>query len=380
MQKIQAEKETVRIGFNPLSDCASVVMAAVLGFDRKYGIRIVPRKESSWSAVRDKLLGGELDAAHALYGMVYGTQLGIGSPRKDMAVLMNLNRNGQAITLSSALARQGAVDGATLAQLMRSSTRRFSFAQTFPTGTHAMWLYYWLAAHGIYPQRDARTITIPPAQMVANLAGGHIDGFCAGEPWNQRAVMDGVGVTIATSQQIWPNHPEKVLAASADFVQANPNTCRAMVAAILEASRWIDASAANRMAMAEIISAPHYVNTGKEAICERILGHYDNGMGQRWEDPDCLRFHQEGAANLPYLSDGMWFMTQFRRWGLLKTEPDYLAVAQSVQRLALYREAAELAQVEAPMAMLRCSTLMDGTVWDGGDPARYAASFPLSAG
>lgn len=371
------EKQVVKIGFNPLTDCASIVMAAVLGFDEKYGIKIVPSKESSWASVRDKLLTGELDAAHALYGMVYGTQLGIGSVARDMAVLMNLNRNGQAITLSRRLAEQGATDGASLAAVMARAPRTYTFAQTFPTGTHAMWLYYWLAAHGVDPLRDVRAITVPPAQMVPYLKAGHMDGFCAGEPWNHQAIMEGVGITAATSQDIWPEHPEKVLAASGDFVRSHPNTCRAMIAAVLEASRWIDASAANRMAMAEIISGAGYVNTRKDAISQRILGHYQDGMGRCWEDAHALRFHQEGAVNFPYLSDGMWFMTQQRRWGLLKSDPDYHDVASAVHQTSLYREAAEWTETPVPQGVLRSSTLMDGKVWDGRDPARYAASFGI---
>jgi len=372
---MQIEKDIVRIGFNPLTDCASLVMASVLGLDRKHGIRIVLSKETSWAGVRDKLLTGELDAAHALYGLVYATHLGIGSARRDLAILMNLNRNGQAITLSRRLVDEGVRDGAAVAAL--SHERELRWAQTFPTGTHAMWLYYWLAAHGVHPLREARVLTVPPSQMASNLAAGHMDGFCAGEPWNHRAVMDGVGVTIATSQQIWPDHPEKVLVSTAEFVRRNPNTARAMVAAVLEASRWIDASAANRMAMAEIISAVQYVNTGKDVIWQRILGHYEDGMGRSWGDAHSMRFHQEGAANFPYLSDGMWFMTQQKRWGLLKAAPDYLSVALKVHQTALYKEAAEMTETPIPASTLRSSVLMDGTTWDGKDPERYAASFGI---
>jgi nitrate/nitrite transport system substrate-binding protein len=125
------EKTEVRIGFIPLTDCASVVMASVLGFDKKYGIKIVPTKESSWASVRDKLVNGELDAAHVLYGLLYGVQMGIGGAKKDMSVLMTLNNNGQAITLSKKLADQGAVDGAGLAKLMAREKREYTFAQTF---------------------------------------------------------------------------------------------------------------------------------------------------------------------------------------------------------------------------------------------------------
>ena len=222
------EKEEVKIGFIPLTDCASLVMASVLGFDKKYGIKIVLSKESSWASVRDKLVSGELDAAHVLYGLVYGVQMGIGGAKKDMAVLMNLNQNGQAITLSKKIADKGAVDGASLAKLMQTDKREYAFAQTFPTGTHAMWLYYWLATYGINPLKDAKVITVPPPQMVANMRVGNMDGFCVGEPWNHRAIVDGVGITAATTQDIWRDHPEKTLGTTFEWGKAHPNTARAL--------------------------------------------------------------------------------------------------------------------------------------------------------
>ncbi|HET6788562.1 MAG TPA: CmpA/NrtA family ABC transporter substrate-binding protein, partial [Aquabacterium sp.] len=132
------ELEEVKIGFIPLTDCASVVMASVLGFDKKYGIKIIPTKEASWAGVRDKLVNGDLHMAHVLYGLIYGVQMGIGGPKKDMAVLMNLNHNGQAITLSSQLKEKGVTDGKSLKKLVDTDKRDYTFAQTFPTGTHAM--------------------------------------------------------------------------------------------------------------------------------------------------------------------------------------------------------------------------------------------------
>jgi nitrate/nitrite transport system substrate-binding protein len=373
------EKETVRVGFLPLTDCAPLVMASVLGFDEKYGIKIVMSREHSWSGMRDRLTSGSLDAGHVLYGLIYGVQMGIGAGAHKMAVLMNMSQNGQAITLSRALAQAGAVDGPGLAKVMKEHPRRYTFAQTFPTGNHAMWLNYWLAASSINPLRDCAMVTVPPSQMAANLGAGHMDGFCAGEPWGERAAADRFGVTVATSQQIWRDHPGKVLGASAAFVDACPNTARALVAALLDACRWIDASLTNRQATTEVIASPAFVNAGREVIEPRLLGFYDNGFGKRWKDPHCLRFHAHGAANYPYLSDGMWFMTQHRRWGLLKSDPDYLAVATEVNRIALYREASEMAGVASPRATLRSSTLMDGRVWDGTDPVAYAASFDVSA-
>lgn len=373
------EKEEVKIGFIPLTDCASVVMASVLGFDKKYGIKIIPTKEASWASVRDKLVNGELDAAHVLYGLIYGVQLGIGGPKKDMNILMTLNNNGQAITLSKKLADKGAVDGPGLAKLMQKEKRDYTFAQTFPTGTHAMWLYYWLAAHGVNPMKDAKVITVPPPQMVANMRVDNMDGYCVGEPWNHRAVADGIGITAATTQDIWRDHPEKVLGTTAEFSQKYPNTARAVVAAILEAGRWIDASLSNKQKMAETIAEKSYVNTSVDVINQRILGRYQNGLGKTWDDPNYMKFFNDGAVNFPYLSDGMWFMTQHRRWGLLKADPDYLAVAQAVNRIDLYKEGASLAKVNVPKDPMRKSKLLDGSVWDGKNPAAYANSFKIKA-
>jgi nitrate/nitrite transport system substrate-binding protein len=371
------EKEEVKIGFIPLTDCASVVMASVLGFDKKYGVKIVPTKEASWAGVRDKLVNGELDMAHVLYGLIYGVHLGVGGPKKDMANLMTLNRNGQAITLSKKLAEKGAVDGASLAKAMTAEKREYTFAQTFPTGTHAMWLYYWLASVGVNPMKDAKVITVPPPQMVANMRVGNMDGFCVGEPWNHRAIIDSIGVTAVTTQDIWKDHPEKILGTTGEFAKKFPNTCRAVIAAVLEASRWIDASLSNKAKMAETIADKSYVNTSVDAINQRILGRYQNGLGKTWDDANHMKFFDDGAVNFPYLSDGMWFLTQHKRWGLLKEHPNYVAVAQQINQIDLYKAGAALVKANVPKDLMRSSKLIDGVVWDGKEPAKYADSFKV---
>ncbi|MGZ5117177.1 MAG: CmpA/NrtA family ABC transporter substrate-binding protein [Burkholderiales bacterium] len=371
------EKKEVKVGFIPLTDCASVVMASVMEFDKKYGIKITPTKEASWASVRDKLVNGDIDASHVLYGLIYGLHLGVSGPKKDMAMLMTLNHNGQAITLSKKVADQGGVDGKSLAALMQKDKREYTFAQTFPTGTHAMWLYYWLAANGVHPFKDAKSIVVPPPQMVANMRVGNMDGFCVGEPWGHRAIADGIGITGITTQDIWKDHPEKVLGCTADFAKQNPNTVRAMTAAVIDAGRWIDASLSNRQKMAEVVAAPAFVNTSVDVINQRILGRYQNGLGRTWDDPNHMKFYNDGYVNFPYLSDGMWFLTQHRRWGLLKTDPDYLAVAKQINRIDIYKEAATQAKASIAKDVMRTSKLVDGVVWDGKDPKKYALSFPV---
>ena len=372
------ELKEVKIGFIPLTDCASVVIASVMKFDEKYGIKIIPSKEASWAGVRDKLVNGELHAAHVLYGLVYGVHLGIGGPKKDMSVLMTLNNNGQAITLSNQLKDKGATTGESLKKLVDSDKREYTFAQTFPTGTHAMWLNYWLANYGIDPYKDVKNITVPPPQMVANMRVGNMDGYCVGEPWGNRAIADKIGFTAVTTQDIWKDHPEKVLGTTAEFTDKYPNTARAMIMAVLEASRYID-TMANRRGVAEIIADKSYVNCPVDIIDQRMEGRYEDGLGKKWNDPNYMKFHNDGAVNFPYLSDGMWFLTQQKRWGLLKEDPDYLAVAKQINKIDLYKQAAAQVKVSLPKDEMRSAKLFDGTVWDGKDPKKYAASFKIRA-
>ena len=373
------EKTEVKIGFIPLTDCASIVMAAELGLDKKYGVKIIPTKEASWAGVRDKLVNGELDMSHVLYGLIYGVHMGTSGPKKDMAVLMNLNHNGQAITLSKALADKGVVDGPSLSKYMASNKRDYTFAGTFPTGTHAMWMHYWLAAAGINPVSQAKLITVPPPQMVANMRVGNMDGFCVGEPWNHRAIMDGIGITANTTQDIWKDHPEKVLGTTDEFTKKYPNTTRAVMMAVLEASKWIDAGLQNKLKMAEIVAQKSYINTGVDAINQRILGRYQNGLGKTWDDPNHMKFFNDGAVNFPYLSDGMWFLTQHKRWGLIKDHPDYLNIAKQINRVDLYKGVASALNVPVPKELMRSSKFIDGVTWDGKDPQKYADSFKIHA-
>ena len=374
------EKSSLDLGFMALSDCASLVVAATQGFAQPYGLTLNLKRQASWANLRDKLVSGELDAAHSLYGLIYAVHLGIGGVAPtDMAVLMGLNQNGQSINLSHSLQQQGVVTPEALDRHVHQSRTKLTFAQTFPTGTHAMWLYYWLASQGIHPLQDVNSVVVPPPQMVAHLQAGRIDGFCVGEPWSASAVQQNQGFTLATTQAIWPDHPEKVLGCTQAFVDQYPNTARVLVMAILEASRFIEQSQENRRSTAQLLSARDYLDAPLDCIEPRLLGAYDDGLGNQWQDPHALRFFANGEVNLPYLSDGMWFMTQFRRWGLLREDPDYLGVARQVQQLALYREAASAVGVPPIAQDMRSSQLIDGKIWDGANPAAYARSFRLHA-
>lgn len=371
------EKHVLRVGYIPLADAATVALAAELGFDKRYGLHIEPCRQASWAMVRDGLVTGALDASHALYSMVYGTHLGIGGDALPMAILMSLNHNGQGIALSDALARQGVRDGWSLSRAVRCG-ERLTLAHTFATGTHAMWLAYWLAAHGIDPLRDVDRVVVPPPRTVASLQDGIVQGACVGEPWLSLATQEGVGFTAATTQSIWPDHPEKVLACTGDWAAANPNTARALVAALIDTARYIDQSG-QRDAMAERLSRADMVDAPAGILAACLHGRARDGLGREWQEPHPLAFYNDGQATYPYESDGMWFLTQFVRWGLLRTAPDYRAVAREVQRTALYAEAAALTRTPLPGSPDRSVELFDGRHWDASRASLYAQSFSLSA-
>ena len=120
-----------------------------------------------------------------------------------------------------------------------------------------------------------------------------------------------------------------------------------------------------------------YVNTAVDVINQRILGRYQNGLGKTWDDPNHMKFFNDGAVNFPYLSDGMWFLTQHKRWGLMKSDPDYLAVAKQINKIDIYKEAASQVKVSVPKDPMRSSKFMDGVVWDGKNPAVYASNFKI---
>jgi nitrate/nitrite transport system substrate-binding protein len=373
------EKSVLDLGFMALTDSASLIVAATQGFAQPYGLTLNLQRQASWATLRDKLLAGELDAAQALYGQVYGIHLGLSGPATDMAILMGLSQNGQAINLSEPLKLAGVTSAEALANRVRQSGAKLTFAQTFPTGTHAMWLNYWLAAQGIHPLEDVNSVVVPPSQMVAHLKAARIDGFCAGGPWGALAVEEHQGFTLATSQMIWADHPEKVLGVTREFVEQYPNTARALTMAVLEASRFIDENEENKRSTAQLISGSEYVDAPLSTIEPRFLGQYEDGLGHAWLDAHPLRFFADGEVTMPWLSDGMWFMTQFRRWGLLKDDPDYLAIARQIHQLELYQQAAEALGISVPDTPMRSSTLLDGSRWDGSDPAGYARSFAIHA-
>jgi nitrate/nitrite transport system substrate-binding protein len=374
------ETPKIRFGIIALTDCASIVMAHELGLFKKYGIESTISKEASWAVIRDRLTLGENQATHMLLGMPYASTMGLlGSPQKPMVIPFYLNRNGQAITLTKAMLEKGVKTPQQLKPLALEAKAKgnpMTFAMTFPPGTHAMWTRYWLASGGIHPDKDVTLITIPPAQMVANMKVGKMDGFCVGEPWGARAIADGIGFTAVTTQQIWKDHPEKVLAFTEEFAEKNPKTVQAILRAMFESSQYID-KMENRPRVAEVVSRPQYINTPKEGITGRMLGEYDYGDGRKEKDPYYMTFFIRDT-NFPLKSHGVWWLSQFRRWGMIKEAPDYKTLVNKVHRPDIFRAVAKEMGLSAPKDDMKKETFFDGVEFDPLKAEEYAKKFLVS--
>jgi nitrate/nitrite transport system substrate-binding protein len=375
------ETPDVRFGIIALTDNSPIVIAHEKGFFKKHGISATISKGASWAAIRDALTNGDIQATHMLTGMPIASTMGLlGSPKKPMVIPWMMNRNGQSISLSNAYKGKVGADPKALKPFVdqaKAKGQLLTFAMTFPPGTHAMWVRYWLGAGGIDPDKDVKLITVPPAQMVANMKVGTMDGFCVGEPWGARTIADGIGYTAINTQEIWKDHPEKVCAFTADFAEKNPKTVKAILKALHEASIWLD-DLKNRPEQAEIVSRPAYINCPKELILGRMLGQYDYGDGRKKQDPDYMIFSSRNC-NYPQPKYATWWLTQFRRWGMVEKEPDYAGVARQVMRTDLYEEAMKEVGYQHGGRDDGPITLFDGHVFDSRKPEAYALGFPVRA-
>ena len=336
------DAKTVRVGFMPLTDCAPLVIAKELELDHKHGFKLEVAKDSSWMSVRDKLVTGDLDAAHCLWSLPFALATGVAQPKgAQLPLAMTLSANGQAITLSSEkfpipfgdlTAFKNAVG-----LLREQKGQPLTFAATFAGGTHDLWLRTLLDAADIAPE-DYSVITIPPPQMVLNLQSGHIDGFSAGEPWNALAANRGAGWTFLASQDIWPDHPEKALVCNPIFATERRDMLKSLMKALLEACLWLD-DPRNLERAAQKLARPEYVGVAYEVILERLQGHYNLGgdAGER-DYATKVAFSQGGALNAPQLAYGRWFVEQMARVGYNTNGSSPEALAGSLILTDLYAQ------------------------------------------
>jgi nitrate/nitrite transport system substrate-binding protein len=374
------ETASVRFGMIALTDCSPIVIAHEKGFFKKYGINSTVAKGANWAAIRDALSSGDNQATHMLIGMPIASTMGLlGSPKKPMIIPWLMNRNGQAITLKKEWLGSVKDDSKALKPMVDKAKKLgepLTFAMTFPPGTHAMWMRYYLGAGGINPDKDISLITIPPAQMVSNMRIGKMDGFCVGEPWGARSIADKIGFTSLTTQEIWKDHPEKVCAFTAEFADKNPKTVKAVLKGLHEASLWLD-DMGNRPEQCAIVSKATYINCDKDIILGRLLGKLDYGDGRQKTDESPMHF-SKGNCNYPQPAYAKWWLTQFRRWGMTTGAPDYASVPKQVMRTDIYSEAMKEIGYTHGGEDNSAWTMFDGVKFDPtGDMETYAKGFPV---
>jgi ABC-type nitrate/sulfonate/bicarbonate transport system substrate-binding protein len=334
---------SLRLGFVPLTDCAPLIMARELGLYKKYGLQVELSRELGWATIRDKIVHRELDAAHALAAMPIAATLGLGSVACDCLTALVLNLNGNAITLSNELRKRGVKDGKTLqAEIIRSRREKtYTFGVVFPFSSHRHLLRQWFSAHGIDSEKDVHIVVVPPPQMVANLKAGHLDGFCAGEPWSSVAVQARAGWIAATSAELDALHPEKVLMVRTDFAAHRPAEHVALVAALLEACEFCD-QPENHAQVIATLARPENVGVAASALRHGITGQLDCGHGLARSLRDFCIFNRDNA-NEPTGDKAAWALELVRASGLCPNPSAInFALGRKIFRGDIFQQAAGL--------------------------------------
>src|ERR1043165_4617963 len=354
------EKKDLKVGFIPITCATPIIMAAPMGFYAKNGLNVEVIKTAGWAVIRDKTLNKEYDAAHMLSPMPLAITMGVGSNPLPYTMPAVENINGQAITL--AVKHKDKRDP--------KSWKGFKFAVPFDYSMHNYLLRYYLAEHGLDPDQDVQIRAVPPPEMVANLRADNIDGFLGPDPMNQRAVFDGAGFIHMLSKEIWDGHPCCAFAASREFITAAPNSYAALLKSIIDATAFAS-KAENRKQIAEAIAPANYINQPVTVLEQILTGTFADGLGTVKKDANRVDFDP-----FPYESFAVWILTQMKRWGQIKGDVDYAAVAKQV---FLATDATKLMKevgLTPPAATSKSFSIM-GKAFDPAKPEDYIKSFAI---
>jgi nitrate/nitrite transport system substrate-binding protein len=413
----QPEKADLKFGFIKLTDCAPIIIAKEMNYFEDEGLYVTVEAQANWKILLDRVISGELDGAHMLAGQPIAATIGFGT-KAHIITAFSMDLNGNGITLGNAIWEQMKELNPSLkkepierplkadllkpvVQKMKSAGTPMKMGMVFPVSTHNYELRYWLAAGGISPgyytgtdingntDADVLLSVTPPPQMPATLAQGTIQGYCVGEPWNQQAVIRGIGVAAITDYEIWKDNPEKVFGVTAEWAARNPNTHIGLVKALIRAGKWLDASPENRVKACEILSKPEYVGADKQIIANSMTGTWEYFKGDKRPMPDFNVFFRY-FATYPYYSDCIWYLTQMRRWGQIsEAKPDewYAKIAADVYKPEIYLKAAQalikegkLKESEVPKTdgyKPATAAFIDGIEYDAHNPNDYLKKFAV---
>jgi two-component system, oxyanion-binding sensor len=366
------------LGFMPLLDCASLVVAAERGFAAEEGIEFVLVRETSWANIRDRVVVGHFDAAHMLGPMVIASSLGIGHVRVPLIAPFALGLGGNAITASQSLWEQMANQGASAGSdpdVQASALKRvvetrghaglepLTFGMVYPFSCHNYELRYWLASAGVDPDCDVRLVVIPPPLLVDSMRVGQIDGFCVGEPWNSVAVQAGVGTIVTTTSAIWPLSPEKVLGCRLEWAERHPMQLAALLRALYKASMWCERPE-NHTDLAKLLAQPRYVGAPADLLHRALSGQLVLTANSQPIQVADFYVPAQHDATFPWVSHALWFYSQMLRWRQVAPSPDHLAAVRSTYRPSLYRAALSSLDFDLPVADTKVERFFDGQTFD----------------
>ncbi|WP_299899191.1 CmpA/NrtA family ABC transporter substrate-binding protein [uncultured Aquimarina sp.] len=414
--KLTIGKPQLTFGFIKLTDMAPLAIAKEKGFFEDEGLFVSVEAQSNWKNVLDRVIDGQLDGSHMLAGQPIAAGAGFGR-QAELVTPFSMDLNGNGITVSndvwskmkpnvpkgedgkpihpiSAEALKPVIDS------YKNEGKAFKMGMVFPVSTHNYEIRYWLAAAGINPgmyskdniqgQIDAEVLlsVTPPPQMPATLEAGTIYGYCVGEPWNQQAVFKGIGVPVTTNYDIWKNNPEKVFVMTKKFVEQYPNTATAVTKALIRAGKWLD-TPGNRKEAVKILSMPEYVGADEAVLANSMTGTFEFEKGDKREMPDFNVFYRYDAT-YPFYSDGIWFLTQMRRWGQIpesKPAEWYDKTIKDIYRPDIWTKAANLLVAEGHLEASELpktdgykpatTDFIDGNKFDAKDPIGYINSFGI---
>lgn len=413
---LDIEKPQLTFGFIKLTDMAPLAIAKEKGFFEDEGLFVSVEAQSNWKNVLDRVIDGQLDGSHMLAGQPIAAGAGFGR-QAQLVTPFSMDLNGNGITVSndvwSKMKPNVPADEngkpihpikadalKPVIQEYKNSGKAFKMGMVFPVSTHNYEIRYWLAAAGIHPgmytaenvqgQIDAEVLlsVTPPPQMPATLEAGTIYGYCVGEPWNQQAVFKGIGVPVTTNYDIWKNNPEKVFVMTKKFVEDYPNTAVAVTKALIRAGKWLD-EPENRAEAVKILSMSQYVGADEAVLANSMTGTFEFEKGDKREMPDFNVFYKYNAT-YPFYSDGIWFLTQMRRWGQIpesKPAEWYAETIKDIYRPDIWTKAAKLLVEEGHIPQKDIPTtdgykaptsdFIDGTTYDAKDPIAYINSFKI---
>jgi nitrate/nitrite transport system substrate-binding protein len=356
------EKKDLKVGFIPITCATPLIMAHPLGFYRQQGLNVEVTKTAGWALIRDKMINKEYDATHFLSPMPLAISLGLGSTATPMNVATIQNINGQAITLS--LRHKDNRDP--------KNWKGFKFAIPFEYSIHNFLLRYYLAEAGLNPDTDVQLRVVPPAEMVANLRAGNIDGFLGPDPFNQRAVFEEVGFIHLLTKELWNGHPCCAFGTSTEFIQKNPNTFAALYRAVLT-SAAMARDPKNRELIAKVIAPQAYLNQPEAVLTQVLTGKFADGLGNIRDVPDRADFDP-----MPWQSMAVWMLTQMQRWGYIKGDVNYKQIAEKVFLITDARKYMKALDQKVVEGTAYPKFKIMGKEFDAAKAAQYSKSFAIS--